>query len=57
MLRGALRVGAHNEVVNVFPKSCFGCVIFSMVNTGHRLNQKRVAVTFLKELMGGWFTE
>jgi hypothetical protein len=56
MLRGALRAGAKDEVIRAFPKGCFGCVIFSMVNAGYRARQERLSATFLSELTGGWFT-
>jgi hypothetical protein len=48
MLIAALKVGAKQAVTNVFPKGCFGCVLFSIVMTGYQTKKKKVAINFLQ---------
>lgn len=41
MLRGALRIGvAKNDIIHIFPKGCFGCLIFSMVVSSFRAKKQ-----------------
>lgn len=41
----------------MFPKGCFGCVLFSIIMTGYQLNKKQIAIKFFKEYTNGWFTD
>lgn len=56
MLSAALKVGADRQVTRIFPKGCFGCVLYAMVMTGYQIKKKDTAVKFLKEYTNGWFT-
>lgn len=53
MLIAAMKAGARKEVEYIFPKSCPGCILFSMVMTGYQSKQKEVALKFLKIYSNG----
>lgn len=57
MLSAGLKIGLKQEVLDIFPKGCFGCLIFTLAVTGHQTRKKAAAIKFLKEYTNNWATD